>query len=77
MSSFLSCEINDFYNQAGYFQSDGLPLSAAGAARIDRLLNDPDMLGIKSETGRQLKKRLSSSLAFDIRRVTSPKNCIE
>ena len=31
---------NDFYNKAGLFQSDGLHLSAVGAARFGRLLNE-------------------------------------
>ena len=31
---------NDFYSQAGLFQSDGLHLSDVGAARFGRLLNE-------------------------------------
>ena len=31
---------NDFYNMAGLFHSDGLHLSAVGAARFGRLLNE-------------------------------------
>ena len=31
---------NDFYKQSGLFQSDGLHLSAVGAARYGRLLNE-------------------------------------